>query len=77
MSKFTVGLAFGGNREYSINGVKYVVGSRFEKRNSITERLERCVTSDFTHLTSADRTDRIDTDYVCSAAGEEEICSRK
>ena len=79
--KFICGLAQQEN-EYVINGVKYIVGSSFrtaktQSNPSITDRFKRIITSDFVDLTSVQSSDKIKAEYVCSAAGKEDLCSRK
>ena len=73
MSKFVVGLGFGGDREYTINGVKYIVGARFEKQGaSLNHRIGRCIESSIIHLPTEDEQDMIEAENVCSAAREED-----
>ena len=70
---FIVGL--GGEQEYKIGKVKYVVSSSFlptKEKVGIKERLARVVTSDFTDWTDASTTDNIDTEYMCSTVGKED-----
>lgn len=65
-------------REYVINGVRYIVSSRFAdpKKNHETmkERVEKYVKSDFADLTANGSSDIIKGEYVCSSAstGKEE-----
>lgn len=79
MNKFIVG--FGGSpKEYTVNVVKYVVESRFQKPNYKESKentmLNNCIgsylTSDFADLPSVDADNIIDTEYDCTAAGKEE-----
>lgn len=79
MDKFIVG--FGSTpREYVINGVRYVVESRFQKpdykkprENTLLKtRIGNYLTSDFADLPSVDTDNIIDTEYDCTAAGKEE-----
>ena len=79
MDKFIVG--FGSTpREYVINGVRYVVESRFQKPNYKESKentmLNNCIgsylTSDFADLPSVDADNIIDTEYDCTAAGKED-----
>ena len=51
MKGFIVGLA-PGTREYTVNGVKYVVEEKF-------------ITSDFAHLSVDRQDDIIEAEYVC------------
>ena len=70
---FIVGL--GGEQEYKIGKVKYIVSSSFlpSKENvDLKERLARVVTSDFTDWTDAPTTDNMNTEYMCSTVGKED-----
>ena len=70
---FIVGL--GGEQEYKIGKVKYVVSSSFlptKEKVGIKDRLARVVTSDFTDLTEKPATDNINSEYMCSTVGEED-----
>lgn len=66
--------------EYVINGVRYLVESRFQKPNYKESKentmLNNCIgsylTSDFADLPSVDADNIIDTEYDCTAAGKEE-----
>lgn len=65
-------------QEYVINGVRYVVESRFQtmkdKENpSIRDRFERITKSDIVPLPTEAINDNMEAGYVCSAAGKEEI----
>jgi len=67
------------DRSYTINGVKYVVSSRFaptsikEKREpTLSDRLHSHIGSGFAKLNIPRQTDIIDDEYACSAAGEED-----
>ena len=71
-----------GEREYKIGGVTYIVTSHFAKptdteKLTITDRMKSFVGGDFADLTADMDTDTIDGEYVCSAAGKEDLCSRK
>lgn len=79
MNKFIVG--FGATpQEYVINGVRYVIESRFQKPNYKEPKentmLNNCIgsylTSDFADLPSVDADNIIDTEYDCTAAGKED-----
>ena len=79
MNKFIVG--FGGTpREYTVNGVKYVVESRFQKLDYkkpreitlLNNRIGNYLTSDFADLPSVDTNNIINAEYDCTAAGKEE-----
>ena len=70
---FIVGL--GGEQEYKIGKVKYVVSSSFlppKEKVGLKDRLARVVTSDFTDWTDAQTTDNINTEYMCSTVGKED-----
>ncbi|MEE1321768.1 MAG: hypothetical protein UHM85_09620 [Acutalibacteraceae bacterium] len=64
--------------EYVINGVKYIVESRFapikikDTEPTLKERFAKTITSDFVCLTENTDTDILDTNYVCSTAGKED-----
>ena len=81
-SKFIVGLDTD-DQEYSINGIRYVVSSRFQKpfekpkNPMISERINDYLSGSFTELTVASDSDTMAEEYVCSAVGEEDLCSRK
>lgn len=66
-------------RSYTVNGVKYVVSSRFAPTNitekcepTLSDRLHSYIGSGFAKLTIMGQTDIIDDEYACSAAGEED-----
>ena len=70
---FIVGL--GGEQEYKIGKVKYVVSSSFlpaKEKVGIKDRLSRVVTSDFTDWTEKPATDNINSEYMCSTVGKED-----
>lgn len=58
--------------EYVINGVRYIVSTRFSKteNKSMKEKLSEFIGGDFAHLTTAQDTNTINTEYVNSTAGE-------
>lgn len=79
MNKFIVG--FGGSpKKYTVNGVKYVVVSRFQKpdykklsKNTLlNDRIGNYITSDFADLPSVNTNNIINAEYDCTAAGKEE-----
>ena len=79
MDKFIVG--FGSTpREYVINGVRYVVESRFQKpdykkpreNTLLNNRIGNYLTSDFADLPPMKAADKIKIEYVCSAVGKED-----
>lgn len=79
MNKFIVG--FGATpQEYVINGVRYVVESRFQKSDYkkpnknilLNNRIGSYLTSDFADLPSVGTSNIINTEYDCTAAGKED-----
>ena len=58
--------------EYVINGVRYIVSTRFSEteNKTIKEKLSDFIGSDFAHLTTTQDTNTINTEYVNSTAGE-------
>ncbi len=67
------------DRSYTINGVKYVVSSRFAPTRikekcepTLSDRLHSYIGSGFAKLTIMGQTDMINNEYACSAAGEED-----
>ncbi len=58
--------------EYVINGVRYIVSTRFSKAENKTmkEKLSEFIGGDFAHLTTTKDTNTINTEYVNSTAGE-------
>ncbi len=67
MRGFTVGLA-PGTREYTVNGVKYVLEAKFRHRRSkenFVDRVKKFITSDFAHLSIDRQDDIIEAEYVC------------
>ena len=61
--------------EYVINGVRYVVSTRFSKteNNTMKEKISAFIGSEFAHLTIADDINTLNTEYVNSTAGEGRI----
>ena len=61
--------------EYVINGVRYIVTTRFSKKENKTmkEKISAFIGSDFAHLTNADDINTLNTEYVNSTAGEGRI----
>ena len=71
-----------GEHEYKIGDVKYIVSSHFAHpsepdKETLSDRIKHFVSGDFADLTADVEKDKIDSEYVCSAAGEEDLCSRK
>ena len=64
--------------EYVINGVRYIVSTRFSKTENKTmkEKLSEFIGSDFAHLTTDEDKNTIQAEYVCSTAGKEDKCSQ-
>ena len=58
--------------EYVINGVRYIVSTRFSKTENKTmkEKLSEFIGGDFAHLTTTQDINTINTEYVNSTAGE-------
>ena len=62
-------------QEYVINGVRYVVESRFQnpkEKTMLKDRIGNYLTSDFADLPSNDKDSIIDTEYDCTAAEKED-----
>ena len=64
--------------EYVINGVRYIVSTRFSKTEykPMKEKLSEFIGSDFAHLTTDEDKNTIQAEYVCSTAGKEDKCSQ-
>ncbi len=80
--RFIVGLeAY--EHEYSINGVRYVVSSHFQKpfekpkNPMMSEQISDYLSGDFAELTVPASSDTMAEEYVCSTVGEEDLCSRR
>lgn len=79
MNKFIVGFGIA-PQEYVINGVRYVVESKFQNLNykepkentMLNNRIENYLTSDFADLPSVSTGNIISTEYDCTAAGKED-----
>ncbi len=79
MNKFIVGFGTA-PQEYVINGVRYVVESRFQKSDYkkpnknilLNNRIGSYLTSDFADLPSVGTSNIINTEYDCTAAGKED-----
>ena len=66
-----------GEQEYTVNGVRYIVGSSFQSSKvptstTIHDRFKRIVSSDTIPLSVEDTDDTMAAEYVCSTAGKEE-----
>ena len=64
---------------YTINGVKYVVSSRYAPTKirgkwepTLSNRIASFIGSGFANLTISEQTNMISEEYACSAAGEED-----
>ena len=79
-TNWIVGISDGKAHEYKIGNVTFTVLSEFEpmkSENTIKSRFEKSITSDFTDLTDEIFEDTMAEEYVCPAAGKEDLCSRK
>ena len=66
-----------GEQEYTVNGVRYIVGSSFQSSKvptstTIHDRFKRIVSDDTIPLSVEDTDDTMAAEYVCSTAGKEE-----
>ena len=66
-----------GEQEYTVNGVRYIVGSSFQSSKvatstTIHDRFKRIVSGDTIPLSVEDTDDTMAAEYVCSTAGKEE-----
>ena len=71
---FIVGIGVA-DREYSVNGVKYIVSSRFAsdtESETLSDRLQAHIKSPFAELTFAAEEAIFEHEYACSTAGEED-----
>ena len=74
-NKFIIGIG-DGEHQYTVNGVKYIVSSRFKKfdfnniKDTLTERIEKYIKNDIAHLTDNLSGSKIDAECV-STAGKE------
>ena len=67
-----------GDQEYTVNGVRYIVGSCFQSSKvptnpTIHDRFKRIVSSHSVELPISDKDHTITAEYVWSAAGKEEF----
>lgn len=80
--RFIVGLG-ADDHEYSVNGVRYVVSSHFQKpfekpkNPMMSERINDYLSGDFAELTVDEHYSTMAEEYVCSTVGEEALCSRR
>ena len=67
-----------GEEEYVIDGVLYKVSSRFAPvnickiENTISDKAQKYLGSDFAYLTNADDKNTMNAEYVCLTAGKED-----
>ena len=66
-----------GEQEYTVNGVRYIVGSCFQSSkvpssNTIQDRFKRIVSGDTVPLPVESADDTMVVEYVCSTAGKED-----
>ena len=66
-----------GEQEYTVNGVRYIVGSCFQSSKAPTsttihDRFKRIVSGDTVPLSLESVDDTMAADYVCSPAGKED-----
>ena len=66
-----------GEQEYTVNGVRYVVGSCFQSSKvptspTIQDRFKRIVSGSSVPLSVESTDDTMESEYVCSTAGKEE-----
>ena len=64
-------------REYTINGVKYIVSSAFQKPNhkedtTVMNRFKRLTVNEPIPLQEEKSSDTMDEEYVCSTVGKED-----
>ena len=66
-----------GEQEYTVNGVRYIVGSSFQSSKlptstTIHDRFKRIVSGDTVPLSVESTDDTMGSEYVCSTAGQED-----
>lgn len=78
-TNWIVGVSDGKVHEYKIGDVTYFVSAEFERssQTNLRDRVQRTVVSNLIPLTPGQASDTIAAEYVCSAAGKEDLCSRK
>ena len=67
-----------GEQEYTVNGVRYIVGSCFQSSKvptstTIHDRFKRIVSGNSVPLSVERTNDTMAAEYVCSTAGKEEF----
>ena len=66
-----------GEQGYTVNGVRYIVGSSFQSNKvptstTIHDRFKRIISGDTVPLLLGNMDDTMAAEYVCSTAGKEE-----
>ena len=66
-----------GEQDYTVNGVRYIVGSSFQSSKvptstTIQDRFKRIVSGSSVPLSAGSMDDTMAAEYVCSTAGKEE-----
>ena len=66
-----------GEQEYTVNSVRYIVGSSFQSSKvptstTIQDRFKRIVSGDTVPLSLESTDDTMAAEYVCSTAGKED-----
>ena len=66
-----------GEQEYTVNGVRYIVGSSFQSSKvptstTIHDRFKRIISGDTVPLLLGNMDDTMAAEYVCSTAGKED-----
>ena len=75
-NKFFIGIG-DGEHEYTVNGVKYIVSSRFKPldfkniKDTLTDTIEKYIKNDLADLTDLDKGSTMNTECV-STAGKED-----
>lgn len=62
-------------RSYHLNGVSYIVQSRFEppkEGRSVRSAFQKMISGDMVDLMDLAKDDKLSSEYVCSAAGKED-----
>lgn len=78
MKKLKDFYGLGCDSEYVIDGVCYKVSSKFAPvnickiENTINDKAQKYVGSDFAHLTNADDRNTMNAEYICLTAGKED-----
>lgn len=79
LTNWIVGVSDGKVHECKIGDVTYFVSAEFEgsSQTNLRDRVQRTVVSNLIPLTPGRVSDTMAAEYVCSAAGKEDLCSRK